>query len=68
MDALSPCQWLARCATRLGERWPTVPSAELEAVAIEVWRDERLRELAPEHAAARWLAPVRSVRSHPVQD
>ena len=60
MDDLTPCQCLGRCAVRLRELWRTVPSAELEAAAIEVWRDERLRELAPEDAAARWLAPVKS--------
>lgn len=55
---LTPSQWIARCAARLGERWRTVPAAELEAAAVEVWRDESLRALLPEDAASRWLAPV----------
>lgn len=58
MDELTPSQWIARCAARLGERWRTVPASELEAAAVEIWRDERLRELEPHDAAARWLAPV----------
>lgn len=58
MDDLTPCQWIARCAARLGERWRTVPPAELEAVAVEIWRDETLRGMDPQEAAARWLAPV----------
>lgn len=58
MDELTPSQWIARCAARLGERWRTVPISELEAAAVEVWRDERLRELSPDEAASRWLSPV----------
>lgn len=57
MDLL-PSQWISQCAQRLGERWRTVPVAELEEAAIEVWRDEELRQLAPEAAAARWLRPL----------
>jgi hypothetical protein len=68
MVDLSPCQWLVRCAARLGKRWRTVPLTELEAAAIEVWRDERLRELTPEDAAACWLAPVSSVSPDPAHD
>jgi hypothetical protein len=58
MDEPTPCEWLARCAARLGERWRTVPDFELEEVAIEVWQDEALRGLGPEEAASKWLAPV----------
>lgn len=60
MDELTPSQWIARCAARLGERWRTVPAAELEEAAIEVWRDNELRKLAPEAAAAYWLRPLTS--------
>jgi hypothetical protein len=55
---LTPSQWIARCAARLGARWRTAATADLEAAAVEVWRDPSLRELAPEDAAAAWLAPV----------
>lgn len=58
MEDLTPSQWIARCAQRLGERWRTVPLWELEAAAVEVWRDQRLRELPPDEAASRWLSPV----------
>lgn len=58
MDQLTPCQWIASCAARLGERWRTVPTSELEAAAVEIWRDEKLRELDPKTAASQWLAPV----------
>lgn len=58
MDKLTPTQWISKCAERLGERWRTVPSADLEEVAIEIWRDAALRQLEPKAAAARWLLPV----------
>jgi hypothetical protein len=58
MDELTPSRWIARCAARLGERWRTVPVSELEGAAVEVWRNEQLRELPPEEAASRWLSPV----------
>jgi hypothetical protein len=57
-SASTPSAWIARCAERLGERWRTVPIAELEEAAICVWHDVELRGLPPEQAAARWLAPV----------
>lgn len=55
---LTPSQWIAKCAARLGERWRTAATAELEAAAVEVWRDAKLRELPPEDAAVAWLAPI----------
>lgn len=58
MDELTPSQWIARCAARLGERWRTVPVTELEGAAVEVWRDEQLQKLPPEEAVTRWLSPV----------
>lgn len=58
MDPILPSQWIARCAARLGERWRTVPAEELEAAAVEIWLEKDLRELAPDEAATRWLAPV----------
>jgi hypothetical protein len=65
---LTPSQWIAKCAERLGQRWRTVPVSELEAAAVEVWHDAALRELAPEEAAARWLAPVEELPSRTEYD
>lgn len=58
MKELTPSQWIAKCAQRLGERWRTVPVSELEGAAVEVWRDAKLRQLSPEEAAAHWLSPL----------
>lgn len=55
---LTPTQWIARCALRLGERWRTVDPVLLEEVAVGIWQDEGLRVLSPEDAASRWLQPV----------
>jgi len=57
-DNLADVQWIAQCARRLRERWPRVDLALLEATALELWRDDRLRALAGEQAAAAWLAPL----------
>lgn len=58
MDQLSPTQWITQCAERLHQRWQTVEAAQLEEVAMELWRDSRLRALPPADAAALWLNPV----------
>ncbi len=58
MDELSPSQWVTRCAERLHDRWHTVEPAQLEEVAMELWRDSHLRALPPAEAAALWLSPV----------
>ncbi|MGJ7610794.1 MULTISPECIES: hypothetical protein [unclassified Variovorax] len=50
--------WIAACAHRLQRQWHTVDVVELEDVARDLWRDERLRAMWPEDAAARWLRPV----------
>lgn len=55
---LTPSQWIARCAARLGERWRTAAVADLEEAAICVWQVEALRNMEPEAAAAVWLAPL----------
>ena len=57
-DNLADVQWIAQCARRLRERWPRVELAVLEEAALELWRDERLRALPGERAAAAWLAPL----------
>ena len=58
MSDLTPSQWIAQCAERLQLRWRTVEPALLEEAAVEVWRDAKLRGLAPAEAAAKWLQPV----------
>ncbi len=62
MDEMTPTQWIARCAERLHERWQTVETAQLEEVAMELWKDPRLRRLPPLDAAIAWLSPL-EVRS-----
>jgi hypothetical protein len=57
-STLLPSQWVSLCAQRLHQRWVTVDTAQLEEVAIEIWRDERLRSLPPEQAASTWLTPI----------
>jgi hypothetical protein len=58
MDEVTPSNWIARCAVRLGQRWRTVPPAILEEAAVEIWGDLELRALSPEDAAAEWLQPL----------
>lgn len=60
MDELSPTQWVTTCAERLHERWQPVEPAQLEEVAMELWRDWHLRTPPPAEAAALWLSPVAS--------
>lgn len=58
MDELTPSQWIAKCGQKLHERWHTVETAQLEEVAVEIWRDARLREMKPDEAAVVWLSPI----------
>ena len=60
-DNLADVQWVAQCAHRLREQWPRVELVLLEEIALELWRDERLRALSGEQAAAEWLAPLVSM-------
>ena len=50
--------WIARCAHRLQRHWRTVDPEQLDEVAADLWKDERLRELPPEAAAVAWLGPI----------
>jgi hypothetical protein len=50
--------WIAVCAHRLQRQWRTVDPDLLEEVAGDLWRDERLRTMAPDAAAIAWLEPV----------
>ena len=52
--------WIAACAHRLQQHWRTVDPRELEVVAGEIWRDPRMRSMAPDKAAGEWLSPVAS--------
>lgn len=58
MDNLPATLWIAACAHRLQQRWHTVDPLELEEVARELRRDERLRSMPPEAAADTWLKPI----------
>ena len=57
-------QWVAQCARRLRERWPGADVESLEETARELWKDDGLRGLGGEQAAAQWLAPVRRNDTH----
>ena len=50
--------WIAACAHVLQRHWRTVDPEQLEEVAGELWRDERLQGLGPAEAAVQWLEPV----------
>jgi hypothetical protein len=60
MENLPATLWIAACAHRLQRRWHTVDALELEDVARDLWRDERLRAMWPEEAATHWLRPITS--------
>ncbi|MDQ6684470.1 MAG: hypothetical protein M3Z16_05020 [Pseudomonadota bacterium] len=57
-DDLADVEWIAQCARRLRQRWPRAYIATLEETALDLWRDDRLRELTPVEAAEIWLAPI----------
>lgn len=59
MDETPADLWIAACAHRLQQQWRTVDPLQLEEVAAELWRDERLRSLPPDAAAVVWLGPIR---------
>ncbi|RYG33554.1 MAG: hypothetical protein EON93_09435 [Burkholderiales bacterium] len=58
MDSLPPDIWIAACAHQLQQQWRTVDPSQLEDLAGDLWRDERLRQLSPSEAAQVWLEPV----------
>jgi hypothetical protein len=63
MENMPATLWIAACAHRLQQRWHTVDVLELEEVARDLWRDDRLRAMWPEEAAADWLRPITSSSS-----
>lgn len=60
MDLLPPSIWIAACAHRLQQQWRTVDPDQLEELAGDLWRDERLRSMPPSEAARVWLEPLSS--------
>ena len=58
MDALPAHIWIAACAHQLQQQWRTIDPTQLEDLAGDLWRDERLRALGPDEAARVWLEPV----------
>ena len=58
MEILSPTIWIAACAHTLQQHWRTVDPDQLEELAGELWRDERLRSMPPGDAAKAWLEPI----------
>lgn len=58
MDPVAAEIWIAACAHELHRRWRTVDPDQLDEVAADLWRDERLRAMPPATAAMAWLAPV----------
>ena len=59
---LNEVQWIAQCARRLREHWPHADVRALEEAAMDLWRNEELRALAPFEAAARWLSPLQEAQ------
>ncbi|MGO4392402.1 hypothetical protein AB4Z46_13715 [Variovorax sp. M-6] len=55
--------WIAVCAHQLQRQWRTVDPDQLDEVAADLWRDERLRAMAPARAAVEWLAPIGGARA-----
>lgn len=56
MERLSPQEWVALAAHRLSRRWRHVDAEQLDEVAADLYRDEKLRSLEPTAAADNWLA------------
>ncbi|MDM0067874.1 hypothetical protein [Variovorax sp. J31P207] len=57
--------WIAVCAHQLQRQWRTVDPDQLDEVAADLWRDPRLRAMAPAQAAVAWLAPVAHLSRRP---
>lgn len=58
MDRLSPQEWIALASHRLARRWRHVDAEQLDEVAADLYRDEKLRSFEPAAAADNWLAPM----------
>lgn len=58
MDSLLPTEWIAQCADRLHDHWVTVHPAQLQEVAVDIWKNDVFRAMEPVEAAVLWLTPV----------
>ena len=58
MENVPASLWIAACAHQLQQQWHTVDPRELEDVARDLWRDERLRAMPPELDSIDWLRPI----------
>lgn len=56
MERLSSQEWIALASHRLSYRWRRVAPEQLDEVAADLHRDEKLRSLDPSDAADAWLA------------
>jgi hypothetical protein len=61
MENVPAALWIAACAYRLQQQWHTVDPLDLEDVARDLLRDERLRAMRPDEAAVGWLRPINEV-------
>lgn len=48
-------EWIARFSARLHAQWPRLPREQRDAVAIDLWQEQRWHTSEPEVAAADWL-------------
>ncbi len=55
---MSSRDWLRAMSERLQQQWPTIDPQRLDDLALDLWRDERLRALPAPEAAELWLQPV----------
>ena len=57
-SAAETADWCAIAAHALAHRFPHVPPAQLDEVALELHREPRMRALPAARAVQAWLAPV----------
>lgn len=55
MEPMPARLWIDACAERLRQQWPSIGLAQLEDVALVLWRDARARRQPPHDAAEAWL-------------
>lgn len=48
-------EWVARFSARLHAQWPRLPREQRDAVATDLWHEQRWHNSEPETAAADWL-------------
>ena len=57
-SAMPASDWLVSMSASLQRQWPTIDPTRLDDLALDLWRDERVRALPPDRAAEEWLRPV----------